>query len=459
MKKILIFCCISALLAGLTSCQSAASTTTPTPLPATMTPTPEPNLTIELYPNDLRQTIREVGGGNFIHLFSGSTASLEPVSQLNIQTLSPTIVRVRLGMEDWEPVNDNDDPTTAAADQFQDTGYNHAAFDLMRTMKTQHGVTHIIASIWDVPNWMVQNPGETRNRIIPREKYPEAIESIAQWLLHARDVYGVEVDYVSFNEPNIGVNVGLASEDEIEMIRLAGPRFAALGLKTKWLLGDCSNMGSCVNYVTPIWATEEIRPYLGPLAIHSWDSSSSDWVLEGIADFAKEEGLEVWCTEAGWDPFLWESPTMFPKWFNGLELGMIYSRVLKLTGASVMDYWQMMGQDYSLNDGRIPYPALEVLHQFKVHFPAGSQVIGSSKNSDTFFNVAARTPIGFSVALINGNAEPVVLEIADLPDGAYTLTRVSQTDRETVVGTFTSAGGRLIVEIAPSSVGFISTKK
>jgi hypothetical protein len=458
MNKILIVVYISALLAGMVSCQPAAPVATPTSPPATTTPTPQPDLTIELDPNDLRQTIREVGGGNFIHLFSGSMSTLEPVSQLNIQTLNPTVIRVRLGLEDWEPVNDNNDSLAVAADRFQDTGYNHAAFDLMHTMRTQYSVTHIIATVWDVPNWLVQNPGETRNRIIPLENYPEAVESIAQWLVHARDVYGVEVDYVSFNEPNIGVNVALTSADEIEMIRLAGPRFAALGLKTKWLLGDCSNMGGCINYVTPIWATEEIRPYLGPLAIHSWDSSASDWVLEEIAAFAQKEGLDVWCTEAGWDPFLWESREMFPKWFNGLELAMIYSRVLKLSRVSVMDYWQMMGQDYSLNNGQTLYPALEVLHQFKIHFPAGSQVIDSSKNSDFFLNVAARTPAGFSVALVNINGEPVVVEITGLPDGIYTLTRVSETDRETVAGMYTSAGGRLIVEIAPASVNFISTK-
>ena len=98
------------------------------------------------------------------------------------------------------------------------------------------------ASIWDVPAWMVTNPGSERNRRIPRKLYPELAESMGEWLRTARDVYGADVAHVSFNEADIGVNVSLTSAEHAGLIADVGARLAARGLRTKWLLGDCANM-------------------------------------------------------------------------------------------------------------------------------------------------------------------------------------------------------------------------
>ena len=111
---------------------------------------------------------------------------------------------------------------------------------------------------------MVTNPGSERNRKIPPELYPELAESIGEWLRTARDVYGAEVAYVSFNEADIGVNV---VADVRQSTRRSSPRSARgsppRGLRTRWLLGDCSNMAGCVSYARPIWESPSARPYLG----------------------------------------------------------------------------------------------------------------------------------------------------------------------------------------------------
>jgi hypothetical protein len=41
----------------------------------------------------VRQTLREVSGGNFIHFFGGVTSALDPVSTLNMDTLNPQVAR------------------------------------------------------------------------------------------------------------------------------------------------------------------------------------------------------------------------------------------------------------------------------------------------------------------------------------------------------------------------------
>ena len=98
------------------------------------------------------QTIREVGGGNFIHRFGRVTQPLDAVGALNVETLDMSVARVRMDLETWEPVNDDadpmsigaKDPTLIDADAFQDTLYNHATFGLMQQF-AERGVT-LVAS-------------------------------------------------------------------------------------------------------------------------------------------------------------------------------------------------------------------------------------------------------------------------------------------------------------------------
>ena len=165
----------------------------------------------EVYPDQKRQTISHLSSGNFVHRWGGTINATEPISDKNIAVLQPRFARVSIELADWEPVNDNGDPLQTDPSAFVDGAYNHAAFELMKQLRAK-GV-EIIATAWHVPDWLVQNPEVASPRIISRDMYPEAIESIAAWLLHAKEVYGVEVSYVSFNEANMGIDVLLSSED------------------------------------------------------------------------------------------------------------------------------------------------------------------------------------------------------------------------------------------------------
>jgi hypothetical protein len=203
-------------------------------------------------------------------------------------------------------------------------------------------------------------------RVINRATYPEAIESIAAWLSHAKEVYGVDVSYVSFNAASLGIDVLLSPDDYVQMIRLGGRRFGELGLNTKWLLGDCPMIGGCIDYVRPIWQTEDIRPYLGPLAFHTYDAdTSSDDRLTELGDWAAQQGLE------------------------------------------------MMGSDNPLNDGNQPFMAMRMLRQLNEAFPPGSQVVATSPNHNSITLFAARAADGkFGVHLVN---ESLTKDAARLP--------------------------------------------
>ncbi|HSD65061.1 MAG TPA: hypothetical protein VLF95_00085, partial [Vicinamibacteria bacterium] len=348
---------LAVLLAGCgRSGASPSAPTQPTTAPAS-------EVAIAVDASRTRQTIEDVGGGNFIHTFARVTTGLDPIGRFNFEGIGPRQVRLRMALEDWEPENDDGDPGRAAAGRFRDEGYNHGAF-LLAQEAAARGI-ELVASIWDVPGWMVANSGSERNRKIPPELYPELAESMGEWLRTARDSYGAEIAQVSFNEADIGVNVALSSSEHASLIADVGARLAARGLRPRWLLGDCSNMAGCVSYARPIWESASARPYLGAFAFHSWDSSASDAALAGLYELGRATGLPIRTTEGGWDAFLWQRPGEFPGWTHALRLATVYVRVLKLTGASTLQYWQMLGRDYMLNDGASGYPAWQVVRQMK----------------------------------------------------------------------------------------------
>jgi hypothetical protein len=403
-----------------------------------------------------RQTIEDVGGGNFIHTFANVTAGLDPIGRFNLEGIQPRHVRLRMALEGWEPQNDDGNPNRAAAGGFHDDGYNHGAF-LLAQEAAARGI-ELTASIWDVPGWMVTNPGSERSRKIPPELYPELAESVGEWLRTARDTYGAEIAYVSFNEADIGVNVALDPSEYADLIAEVGSRLVARGLHTRWLLGDCANMAGCVSYARPVWESPAARPYLGVFAFHSWDSSASDAALAGLYDFGRSTGLPIRATEGGWDASLWQRPDQFPTWTNALRLATIYVRVLKLTGASTLTYWQMLGRDYMLNDGASGYPAWQVVRQMQQQIPAGSQVVETSGDRGLLCSLGVRDAGDFVVHLVNGGASDQPVAVSGLPAGSYRQVRSSAAGSDQEL-TPLAGGVTISLTLPGESVTLLTTRR
>ncbi len=438
----------------------------PAPPPSSATPPPplmipetiiEGNeLTIFLEPGITHQTIKDVTGGNFINVFSGTTDPLEPVSIYNLEHLDVRVARVRMTLEEWEPSNDDDDPNHINWDAFQDTEFNHASFQLMQ--KLQARGTEIIVTTWDVPDWLVANPTKSTQRFIPYELYPEAVEMIASWLVTARDIYGVEPAYVSFNEPGIGAYVSLAAFEASMLIEQAGPRFDELGIKTKWLIADTSNIDGSVAYARNVLKNEAIHPYLGVFANHSWDSDSPDSDYLEVREYALENNLEVWCTETGSNAFSWQTPEKFLTYNYAVELARIYSRVLKLTGTTAVLYWEMMGTDYWINDGSNPYPSFHIIRQLGEQIPQGSVIVETSTNTEDFYSVAAQAPDHFAVFMVNTGEDTLTVNLAGLPDGIYTHVQTTDGELETTLGTYAVPKDAVSLQIPGRSVHVLTTR-
>jgi hypothetical protein len=464
MKKtsLALFLTISVILVACQSATPLLPTNTPTPLPPSPTPgIPETivdgnSITIYVAPGITHQTIKDVTGGNFINVFSATTEPLEPVSRYNLEHLDVRVARVRMTLEEWEPVNDDEDPNNFNWDAFQDTEYNHASFQLMQELQARD--TEIIVSTWDVPDWLVANPLKGTQRFIPYELYPEVVEILASWLVTARDIYGVEPEYVSFNEPDVGAYVGIAPFEAVMLIEQAGPRFKELGLKTKWLIADTSNIDGSVAYARSVLKNEAIHPYLGVFANHSWDSDSPDSDYLEVREYALENNLEVWCTETGSDAFSWQTPEKFLTYDYAVELARIYSRILKLTGTTAILYWEMMGTDYWINDGTIPYPSFHVIRQLGEQIPQGSIIVETSENTEDFYSVAVQAPNHFAVFMVNTGEETLNVNVEGLPSGTFTHIQTTEGSLEETVGVYSTPKDQLTLQIPGMSIHILTTR-
>lgn len=399
-----------------------------------------------------RQTIRGIGGNFARGRFTGLAEPNDPVGAYTLDTLQPSHVRVGIPLKAWEPANDDAGVDTINWPAFRDSGDVHNVFVLLQTMQ-QRGM-RITASVWDVPDWLVADPGRELGRTIPAARYAELVESLSAFLLHARDRYGVAIEYVSFNEPDAGINILLSADEYAAIVKIAGPRFAALNLPTRWLVGDTSGASSMIAYATSMLQDEAAQPYLGPLAYHSWDGQVSDAMYR----LALEYKRELWCTEVGYDAMLYLTPEVFGSWEHAWKLARNYHQVLQ-NGASVTHYWEYQ-DDFPLLDGATltPYPSYYVVKQLADHLPGGSRIVSSRSSNNNILALAATHASGVTVQLINTGAAPLEVQLTGLPDSTMALIRTSPSQQLAYIDSYTVGDNSLTLVLPTQSISTLSTR-
>jgi O-glycosyl hydrolase len=417
-------------------------------LAAEKNPLGKVNATVQL--NQTRQTMRGFGG-NFAQPRYGATEPMDAVGEYNLHNLRVVHARVGIPLNYWTP----------QPGVYKDEAQARAAFLQMQMMAKRK--IPITGSVWEGPLWMLPGTTEQGGRTLPRERYDDCIEAIAQFLVTARDKYGATVDYFSFNEPDYGINFKFTPAQMAEFIRLAGPRFAALGLKTKFLTADTASGSNFVDYARPLLEDKTITPYLGPLAFHSWDVlSAQDEKYAGIAALGRQYNKPVWCTEAGHDAQLWQAQNAWQSWENALRTALAYERTLRLSGAEQMDYWTYQ-DNYPLvtKDGKTPYPVWHVVRQMEVALPPGSKIATATTNHDDLKILPASGPRPgqFSVLLVNSTG-PGEVTLKGLPRGA-TISVVESTtasqQQTRAKNLRTDSQGRVTISVPTRSVLTLSS--
>jgi hypothetical protein len=245
----------------------------------------------------------------------------------------------------------------------------------------------------------------------------------------------------------------------VAFIRQAGPKFRAAGLKTKFLVADSANGSNLYDYALPILNTKDIAPYLGPISFHSWDAlSATDLSYQKIQQLGQRFKKRVWCLEAGHDAQLWQQSNPWESWDNGLRTALAYAKTIRLSGATVMDYWTYQN-NYPLvsADGKNPFRVFKVMQQLEEIFQRGATVVPVLSDSAELESIATVGPRrGQShVLLVNRQGAGKVVLKRQRP-GVTTKILTSDASGTRSSAVKASSKGELSVNVPTRSVVLIS---
>lgn len=311
-------------------------------------------------------------GGNFCQPRYGRTESLDPVGKRALEELKPVHARVGIPLNHWMPEKG----------KYNEGAQAKACMEAMAEFR-KRGIP-IVASVWEGPVWLQGGNAEQSGRVLPPERYADCIDGITAFLVKAKRDFSVEAEYFSFNEPDYGVNFKFSQEQMIAFLKQTAKKFASAGLKTKFVVGDTANGVNLVNFATPILNDPTLKPYLGPIAFHSWDGlSAGTSAYTAIAELGKKHNKEIWCLEAGHDAQLWQAKNPWESWSNALRTAMAYERTIRLTGATLMDYWTYQ-DNYPLvsADGTRPFPVFMVMKEMAELFGPRTRVSNPAVSSE-----------------------------------------------------------------------------
>lgn len=297
-------------------------------------------------------------------------------------------------------------------------------FELMQRVQ-RSGVPWII-SVWRLPERFYTDPNQKPfgafARQIAADRWDELLELFGSYLLHVKQNYGAEPDLFSFNEPDLGVSVGFTAETHREMTRRVGAHLAALGLKTRMLLGDTANPRDSHRYVLATAADAEAMRHVGAVSFHSWNNGTPEQ-YRAWGDVAEWLRLPLLVGEAGVDPGAWRNHA-YDSYDYGLDEAKQALELLRYARPTASLYWQFT-QDYGLarldeNGGVQPTGRFWLMKHFTDLTPGGGDVVASSSDQADVLVSAFRRGETLAVHVLNlGPARAATLD--GLPAGAWRI--------------------------------------
>lgn len=124
-------------------------------------------------------------------------------------------------------------------------------------------------------------------------------KSMADYLLYAKQYYGIEFSMFSFNESDLGIDVLYTPQEHAEFIKEFGIGLAGLNLSTRMLLGDNSD-ATTFDFILPALKDPATHKYIGAVSFHSW-RDCDDATLNKWADAAREINVPLLVGEGSTD--------------------------------------------------------------------------------------------------------------------------------------------------------------
>lgn len=410
---------------------------------------------IEVFPGIKKQIIQSIGG-NYCQA-NYSDHAWDAIGEATLKEFRPSHVRVAL------PVK----LRNLTLNEYRGEKYTQQrivveVLESLKRMKNEFGVKNFTISVWDVPDEFIVDPSKKSQRVIKPEAYDEVIQMLTDFFLKAKNEYGVEVDYFSFNESDGGYQIIFSPQQTIDFIKKAGKKFQEAGLKTKFLWADTAQTKGTVEFATRIKADTAIWKYLGPLCFHSWWSEKiPDNEFERVAGLAKAWNKEVWCSELGFDAMAWKIKDMNKSWDYALRFAKISHRQMYYAEVEVSLYWTWQNNYAIMSaDLKEKYPSYYVTRHQVDFLNNGTQVVHTKSSDRDILPVGGIRQDGTRVLhLINMKKNEAETEVSGFEGKTIKMVVTTQGNHwEEIKNATRMKKGKMLLKLKPESVNTIIIK-
>lgn len=287
-------------------------------------------------------------GGNF----RLQNPEMDPkVIDYNLDNMRVAMGRVRAPLNFWQPDEDMN-PIRAAH-----RGDLHPIVkaDMEMAQRLARRDIPVVLSAWSAPEWAIigkphrgPGPDGERGNPLDQDKAQALYKSIADYIEYMKDAYGVQVEYFSFNESDLGIDVRQTADEHAKLIRELGAYFAKRGLKTKLLLGDTADANGWP-FLKAAMNDPKTHPYIGAVSFHSWRGWDTE-TLQKWYDAAYRMHVPLIVGEGSTDAAAWGFPDIFSEQSFAMTEIKLYTRILSICQPQTILQWQLTS-DYSVLAG------------------------------------------------------------------------------------------------------------
>jgi O-glycosyl hydrolase len=389
--------------------------------------------------NDEKQTIRGLGTFHFDPRFA----------DLYTNELGASAVRIGIIGNEWEPVNDNNDPNVLNMG-----GFDYKAFDwdYFRKLKAQ-GVETFLLTSWSPPAWMKRNLSldhreqalewEKTDNILEPYYYDEFAESMAAVVKAFKEKCDIDLLAIGlqnepyFNEPYPSAIIN--GTQFAKLITITADKFKKYGLEKVGFYmpeqvfgigwGDYSNEG----YLNALSANSEADALCSYFAVHGYDGSG---ITAGFPDYSNWEKLwnqasggtnpkEIWMTE---------THVGYIDWTSAMNVAGAIHGSLWAGNISLWTNWGFEDMQLTKNEPNSTFYTSK--SYFKYIRPGAVRVETSSDNPDLMPTAFLNKDGKFVMVIINKGTKAYPLDLVggNLPN-SFEAYRTSRSEDFVAIGT------------------------